>query len=363
MRALRLHAPGDLRMHDEPIPQPGPGEALIQVRSVGVCASDVHWWRDGGIGTTVLTDPVVLGHEASGTVVEVGEPAASTGRDVRSRSTDIKPGLRVAIEPARPCLACEFCAAGNFNVCPSVLFFGTPPTDGCFRDYVVWPTSLLLPAPDKLSMDEIAMVEPLAIGIYAVDLAEVRPGETVGVLGAGAIGLSVVQALRLAGAGRILVSEPVADRRELAAKLGADVVCDPVDLQAAAADVTSGRGLDLVFECAGEPDAVRETSKIARVLGRVMITGIPRGDDYPFDASTSRRKQITAVFVRRSNLTTERAMELTAAGKVDVLSYVTHTFPLERAGEAIELAESKSQGVLRAVVKVSEEGRGARSEA
>jgi L-iditol 2-dehydrogenase len=196
------------------------------------------------------------------------------------------------------------------------------------------------------------MLEPLAVGIYAEELAAIRPGDTVAILGAGAIGLSVLQPAKLAGAGKILVSDPIAARRELAKGLGADVVCAPEDIRTAAGELTHERGFDVVFECAGQPESIRETSLLARVLGRVMIVGIPRGDDYTFDASAARRRQLTVTFVRRSNLTAERAIELAANGEVDVLGYVTHVFPLEKVGEAMELAESRSDGVLRAVIRV-----------
>jgi L-iditol 2-dehydrogenase len=342
MKVLRLHAPNDLRIHDEPIPKPGPGEALVRVGSVGVCASDVHWWRDGKIGSISLTDPLVLGHEGAGTIEALGEEV-----------TNISKGQKVAIEPSRPCMKCEFCLSGNFNVCPSVRFFGTPPTDGCFREYVVWPVSLLIPIPDSVSLDEAAMTEPLAVGIHAANLAAIKPGETAAILGAGAIGLSILQPLKLAGVGKVLVTDPITARRDLAAKLGADVTCEPSKAHSTADEITGGRGFDIVFECAGDVEAVRDASKLARILGRVVIVGIPREDEYPFDAGTARRKQLNAIFVRRSNSTTERAIELVDIRKIDVLSYVTHTFPLEQAGKALALAESKADGVLRAIVRVS----------
>jgi L-iditol 2-dehydrogenase len=328
-------------MHDEPIQEPGPGEVLVRIGSVGVCASDVHWWRHGRIGSTELSDPLVLGHEASGTVEAVGEGV-----------TNVSTGQRVALEPSRPCLECEICASGNYNVCPDVRFFGTPPTDGCFRDYVVWPASLVLPVPDSISLDEAAMLEPLAVGVFAVDLAVIRPGESVAILGAGAIGLSVLQSLKVAGVGKMLVVDPIEFRCDLAVKLGADVVCEPSEALSAMEQLTNGRGFDIVFECAGDIAAVRETAKLARILGRVMIVGIPREDEYPFDAGAARRKQLSVVFVRRSNLTTERAIELVESGKINVSSYVTHVFPLERTEEALKLAESKADGVLRAVVGI-----------
>lgn len=332
-------------MHEEPIPEPADGEVQIQIKSVGVCASDVHYYRDGRIGSTVVTSPVVLGHEASGIVTAVGDGVA-----------DLRVGDRVAIEPAKPCMKCEWCLTGYYNLCPDIPFFGTPPTDGCFREYVTWPASLALKAPDKLTFDEIAMVEPLAIGIYAVDLAELQSHEIVAVLGAGAIGLSILQAAKLAGARRIIVSEPIKARRDLALKLGASEVLDP---RASEPDeivkhLTGGRGADVIFECAGEADAVRQASRMAAILGRVLVVGIPDDDEYPFDASASRRKQLTAIFVRRSNRTTEKAIEWVVERKADVSCYATHHFPLEEAGKALELAMEKGDGVVRAVVVVDE---------
>lgn len=341
MRVLRLHAPLDFRMHDEPVPVPGEGEALVRVGAVGVCASDIHWWRHGHIGTTALTDPLALGHEASGTVEAVGEGV-----------TDIRPGQKVAIEPAKPCGRCEFCVSGNYNVCPFVMFLGTPPTDGCFREYITWPAELLLPVPDSISMDEAAMLEPLAVGIYAADLARIRQGESVAILGAGAIGLSALQAIRVIGAGNVLVCDPVTSRREAAMILGADHACEPSEVHKAAVEMTSGRGFDVVLECAGSAETVREASRLARILGRVMVVGIPPEDEYPFDAGVSRRKQLSADFVRRSNLMGERAIELVYKGKINASRLATHSFKLEDASKAMELAEMKSDGIIRAVIRL-----------
>ncbi|MFQ3549133.1 MAG: NAD(P)-dependent alcohol dehydrogenase [Armatimonadota bacterium] len=345
MRALRLHGPKDLRMHDEPIPQPQKGEVQIKIMSVGVCASDLHYYIDGKIGTAVVKEPIVIGHEASGLITAVGEGV-----------TDIKVGDRVAIEPAKPCMVCEYCQSGNFNVCPDIPFFGTPPTDGCLRDYITWPSQLVVKAPDNLSYDEIAMIEPLAVGFYAVELSDVRAGETAVIIGAGAIGLSVLQALRIHNIGRVIVSEPVAERRNAALKLGADEVVNPNagDLEEQILALTDGRGADFVVECAGESDTVKDSCKIARVLGRVIVVGIPYSDEYPFAASYARRKQLSAIFVRRSNLTTEDAMEMAAEGRVDVASFATHRFPLEKTVEAMEMAYQKKDGVIRAIIAVNE---------
>ena len=345
MIAVRLHGLRDLRIHDEPKPDPAPGEALIQVKSVGVCASDGHWYRDGRIGSTVLSKPLILGHEASGVIVGVGEGVSSE-----------RVGERIAIEPAKPCMKCEFCLAGHYNVCPDIPFFGTPPTDGCFTEYVSWPAHLALKAPDGITFDEIAMLEPMAVGIYAVDLSLMKPTDVVAILGAGAIGLSVIQAAKVQGASRIIVSEPIPERRELALRLGATDVIDPNESDAVAVlmGLTGKRGADIVFECTGAEHSTQMCSRMAKVLGKVMVIGIPDEDFYLFDASSSRRKELNVVFVRRSNLTTERSMELALNKEIDIASYATHRFPLEKVGEAMEMMINKRDGVIRAVIVVSE---------
>ena len=343
MRSLRLHAPRDLRMHDEPVPEPGPDDALIRIKSVGICASDLHYYRDGKIGSTVVTSPIVLGHEASGVIESVGEGVAN-----------LNPGDPIAIEPAKPCMECEWCKSGHFNVCPGIPFFGTPPVDGCFREFVAWPARLCLEVPESLSFDEIAMLEPLAIGLYASELAEPKSDDAVAILGAGGIGLSILEALNAAGVKRVIVSDPVEARRLVALKLGASEAATPSSADAVVERFTGGRGCDIVIECTGEDEAVRQSARLARVLGKLVIVGIPASDVYPFDASVSRRKQLTAVFVRRSNLTTEKAAELVAEGKIDAASLATHRFPLEETADAMELALAKTDGVIRAIITVSD---------
>lgn len=344
MRVLRLHGPKDLRMHEEPMPQPGPGEVRLRITSVGVCASDLHYYRDGRIGTTVLTEPLVIGHEAAGVVDAVGEGVTSH-----------KIGERVAIEPTNACGECVFCREGHYNVCPNVEFFGTPPQDGCFREYLNWPAKLAMKIPDTMSDDEAAIIEPLAVGVHAARLAKLAGGETVGVLGAGAIGLSVLQAAKAMGAGRVIVSEPVNARRELAAKLGASEVIDPSACDAAKefCRLTDDLGPEVVFECVGEDGASMEAAKIVRILGKVVIVGIPDNDLYTFAASSTRRKELTVIFCRRSNEAAEAAIKWVAEGKMDARSMATHRFPLEETGKAMELATAKEDGVVRAIIAVS----------
>ena len=345
MKALRLHKPYDLQLHDEVVPVPNSGEVLIQVKSVGVCASDLHYYREGRIGDQVITSPHILGHEFSGVVAGLGKGV-----------TGIKVGARVAVEPAKPCGVCEICREGLINVCPKVEFFGTPPFQGALREYLTWPANLVMPVPDSMSFDEAAMIEPLAIGVYAVELSGLKGGETVVILGAGAIGLSCLQAAKIAGAGKTVVVEPVPERRELAKKLGADIALDSrmLNVQQVVTDLIGKYGADITFEAAGDFLAVKQTVCFARPVGTIVIVGIPDEDIYAFDASIARRKELTVKFCRRSRATAEKSIELVEEKKADVKSYATHVFPLERAAEAFELAYEKKDGVIRAVIRLSE---------
>ena len=345
MKVLRLHKPFDMQFHDEPIPEIGPDEVLIKVASVGVCASDVHYYREGRIGDQIVKAPLVLGHEFSGTVVKVGENV-----------TTLAEGARVAIEPGKPCMQCDVCKEGYTNLCPNVIFFGTPPVDGCLREYVAWSAELCIEVSHRVSMNEAAMVEPLAVGVYAVDLAEMAGGENIAILGAGAIGLSVMQAARVAGAGKLIVTDPIPERRELAKKLGADLVIDPANTDSTSQIVKeTGGGAEVVFECAGMPDAIFQTSAIVRPRGRIVVVGIPEEDQYVFPGSLSRKREANIQFVRRSRDVGERSLEMVERNLIDVASFATHKFAFENAEDAYKLAMNKTNGVIRAVIQVSTE--------
>ncbi|MGQ9807896.1 MAG: NAD(P)-dependent alcohol dehydrogenase [Armatimonadota bacterium] len=341
MKAVRLYAPGDLRTGDEPVPVPGPGEVLLRVRAVGVCASDVHYYNEGRIGDQIVTDPLILGHEVGAEVVEIG-PGVS----------GLSPGDRVAVEPGQSCGKCDPCRRGWPNLCPAVRFFGTPPVDGALREFVAWPARLCIKLPPGMSFEEAAMTEPMAVGIYAVDLANIQGGEKVAILGAGGIGLSVLQAARVAGAGKIWVTDPLAERCRLALRLGADRAIEGDPEAAALAVRDESGGPDVVFECAGTNEAVQQAVAVAGFNARVIIVGIPYPDEVYFTASTARRKNLTLIFVRRSRDAVERAIEWARDGRIDLKSLVTHRFPLEETDRALRLARDRADGVVRAVIEI-----------
>jgi len=340
MRVVRLYGPHDLRVVDEPLPEPQPGAALVRVEAVTVCRSDIHWYQSGRIGDTVSDKPLVLGHEFAGRVV-----AAPEGQS-RVRAGDL-----VAIEPAISCGRCRYCEQGSPNLCENLLFAGTPPQDGGLLEYVAYRPEFLFPLPPRLTAEEGAMLEPLGVALYSWDMGAVRVGETVAVVGCGPIGLLIVQLARLAGAACVLAVEPLPYRRALAAKLGAIPLDPSDDLERVAADYTHGYGVDVAYEAAGTPEAPEEGARMLARGGTLVLTGIPAEDRLSIQHHLVRRKEITIRLVRRMKLTYPRAITLVERGMIDVASLVTHRFDLDGTDAAFRMVEDYADGVVKALVR------------
>jgi L-iditol 2-dehydrogenase len=304
VRTARLHAVGDLRVADEPVPEVGPGMSLVQVTAVGICGSDLHWWDEGAIGDAKLTHPLVLGHEGAGVIAD--GPRA---------------GQRVAIDPAIPCQTCRACRDGYRNLCYRIKFSGHGDTDGMMREFMAWPTTALHPLPDRVSDADGAMLEPLGVAIHSVDLGHLPFGGTASVIGCGPIGLLLIAVLKAAGASSVLAIEPLAHRREAAERLGADEVYEPA-ARAEALGALRG-GVDVAFEAAGNNEGVELAMASVRPGGRVVLAGIPADDNITFGASLARRKGLTIAMVRRMNEVYPRAISLAERGVVDLGAMVT----------------------------------------
>ena len=320
MRAARLHAVGDLRVADEPEPEADPGMSLVRVTAVGICGSDLHWWDEGAIGDAKLTRPLVLGHEGAGVIAE-----------------GPRRGERVAIDPAIPDETCRACRDGYRNLCYRIRFSGHGETDGMLREVMAWPSGLLHPLPDGVSDADGAMLEPLGVAIHAADLGHLPFAGTAAVIGCGPIGLLLVQVLKAAGASSVLAVEPLAHRREAAARMGADQVCDTA---------VGDTGVDVAFEAAGNDEAVGLAMASVRPGGRVVLAGIPGDDTIGFGASLARRKGLTIAMARRMNEVYPRAIGLAERGVVDLGSVVTSRFGLG------EVQEAFADGARRTGLKV-----------
>jgi L-iditol 2-dehydrogenase len=349
MRASRLHGIRDLRLEELPRPIPGPGDVLLEVLCVGVCGSDVHYYLHGRIGSQVVTEPIMMGHEFSARVAALGTGVAG-----------LVVGQLVAVDPGISCGACEPCLQGHPNLCPNVLFCGTPPVDGVFAEYVVMPAANCYPLPGEIGPVEGAMLEPLGIALHSVDLAHLKAGQTVAVLGAGPIGLLIGAVARAAGAAEIYMTEPLAYRRQFALDYVADAALDPTVSDPLAGDVvaqilhlTGGRGVDVAFEAAGAPETPQQAAALTRIGGKVIVVGIAPDEHLTFQADTLRHKGLTVKLVRRMRHTYPRAIRLVQAGLVDLSSLASHLFPLERIVEAFEMVAGYKDGVLRAVIQIS----------
>lgn len=333
--ALFLHGPYDARLSAYNLREGNEGETLLDVAAVGVCGSDLHYYKDGGIGAAKIAQPFVPGHEFSGYLSEdIGE-------------LGLKRGALVAVDPNQGCGVCEYCQRGFFNLCPNVKFIGAPPIDGAMTQRIWVPRSQIVPVPEDMTPLEAVMLEPLGVAIHAVDLARPRLLEKVALLGCGPIGLLVLQVLKVAGAGEVLAVDPQPHRREMAARLGADWTGADVS---ALREVTDGKGATLVVEATNAPEGFHDAVLAAKIGGRIVMVGIPDGDSYTLPASEIRRRGLKIKFARRMGEVYPRAIELVAQRKVDVASMVTHEIGLDEAPDVFRWHAEMAPGLIKSLI-------------
>ena len=333
MRVSVLRGAGDVAVLERPRPHPGPGEVLVRIGSVGVCGSDVHYYEHGRIGPFVVDEPLVLGHEAGGTVAAVG-----TG--VRTHAV----GQRVSIEPGVPCRACPQCLAGRYNLCPSMRFFATPPYDGAFAEYVVMPAPFVHPVPDAVSDDAAGLLEPLSVGIWGCRRAGVTAGSRVLVTGAGPIGLVAAQAARAYGATDVVVTDVNPSRLALAERLGAT----PLDVSRTSV-VDSGLEPDVLLECSGNERATRDGISAMSRAGRVVLIGMG-GDELTLPLPRIQEYELVLTGAFRYANTWPTAIALVAGGAVDLDAMVTGSFGLDSVEEALT-ASRRDPTAVKTVVR------------
>lgn len=344
MKAARLYHPYDLRVEEVPDPgPPAPGWVRLRIAAVGICGSDLHYYREGGIGTADVESPLVMGHEFSAYIDELGPGVQG-----------LEVGQLVAVEPGRACGKCESCQQGNPNVCPHIIFCGYPGIDGALQEYLLYPAEFLYPLPEGFTPADGAMLEPLGVGLHAVRLGKLRPGETAAVLGAGPIGLLILELLRVSGAAEVYAADPLAHRRTAAEHYGATAAFDPEteDVVEAILDMTHGRGVDVAFEAAGAAETPDQSAAVVKPAGTVVVVGIPSDDELRLRHSVARRKGLTIKMSRRMKHTYPQTIALVQDGRVDVRSIVTHRFPLDQAVDAFRLADSYGDNVLKTVIEI-----------
>jgi L-iditol 2-dehydrogenase len=316
---------------------------LLRVDRVGVCGSDVHYYTRGRIGTQVLEYPATVGHECSGTVLEVG-----------SEVERLKPGDRVAVDPAIVCGQCDQCRAGRLNTCRNLLFMGCPGQAlGALAEYRVMPAVNCLPLPESISLDQAALLEPLSIGLHAVRLGDVYPAARIAILGSGPIGLSVLACAKVAAPCMVYMVDLLDERLEVARQCGADWTGNPRsgDVVGQIAELDPW-GLDLVFECSGDPACIDQAVQLLTPGGTLVQVGIPSEGHVPFDIQTMRVKELTVKNVRRQKGCLAPLIRLVADGQIDTRPLLTHRFPLAETREAFELVAEYRDGVIKALIDV-----------
>lgn len=331
-------------MEMQEVPQPRiakPTDVLIKMARVGICGSDVHYFAEGGIGSQRVEYPWAVGHEGGGTVQEVG-----------SAVTRVKPGDRIAFDPAQPCWECDQCLAGRPHTCRALNFLGCPgQVEGCLTEYLLMPETSCYPIPASMSFDEAAIVEPLSIGVYAITLSIPMPGATVGILGAGPIGLAVLLPAKAQGAKRVYMTDKIDARLHTATRAGADWVGNPnTEDVVAAIREREPELLDVVFECSGKQDAIDRGVEMLKPGGKLMLIGIPSGNRISFDINLLRRNEICIQNVRRQNHCVQRAIDMIARKEIDVNVMVTHHIPFAQTKVGYDMVADYQDGVVKAMV-------------
>jgi L-iditol 2-dehydrogenase len=262
----------------------------------------------------------------------------------------IKPGTRVAVDPAIPCEKCEFCEQGHPNLCPNVRFCGVYPVHGSLCEQIIMPARCCFPIPDVMSDGEASLLEPLGVAIHTLDFANIHVGNSVAILGAGPIGLLILRMAKLAGAGPVYISDKYEWRLKMAEKWGGIAVA-PEEVLHRVDRETHKRGVDVAIEAAWGNETIAQAAEIVRIGGRVVLVGIPSEDHLGMKHSTARRKGLTIALIRRMKHTYQRAIPLVEHGKIDVNPLISHRLPLARAAEAFALNTAYKDGVLKILIE------------
>ena len=344
MKAAFLTGLGKLEIMDAPMPEPGPGEALVRIERVGICGSDLHYFESGRLGMRIIKPPFILGHEACGIVERVGA-------DVQN----INVGDRVSLEPGRACGKCGFCKKGLYNLCASVAFFGSPPTDGVFREYVVHDAALCFRLPDNVTAIEGALVEPLAIGFYAALRAEAKIGVTAVVTGSGCIGLMSMLALRAMGTSRIYITDVEQKRLDKALSLGANAAINAreKDVVEEVMRLTDQAGCDLVVEASGAEITAVQAIRMTKKGAIIMLVGQSADGEIKLPITDAIMKELTFLTIFRYRHAFPITIDAIANGVVNVRDVATHVYSFGDIQKAFEQSLNDKANIVKSVITIS----------
>ncbi len=334
LHQMEIHELADVKMERQ-------DDVLLQMKRVGVCGSDIHYYETGRVGSQVVQFPYAVGHECSAVVKAVG-PAVKK----------VKVGDEVAVDPAIICHDCDQCRAGRENTCRKLLFLGCPgQIPGCLSEYLVMPEDCLYPLSGKINLDQGALCEPLSIGYYAAVQGRLNKNSNIAILGSGPIGLCVMTSARYLGCGHVYVTDKLDYRVKLAAEKGANWAGNPdkEDIIAAILE-QEPEGMDVVFECCGQQEAIDQAAELLKPGGTLVLVGIPREERISLSIDKMRRKELGLVNIRRQNRSVQPVIDMLISGKVDVDYMITHRFPFDKSKEAFDLVAAYADGVIKAVI-------------
>jgi len=337
--------PHRIEIIERPEPKLKSGEVLIQVESVGVCGSDIHYYLEGKIGDQVVTPPLVLGHEFSGIVC-----------DTQEEKHKHLLGKRVAVEPGFACGACEFCKTGHYNVCTNMRFLGGPGCDGALSEYIAVPAEYCFPVPESMPADIASMVEPTAVALHAVELASIRPGETALVVGLGSLGLLTAQFLLNSGASFVAGIDIIPHRTEVARQLGIhNTLTAPLQNNIEESiywikQITGSRGFDVTFDCSNRSEGLVIACLGTRPAGRSVLVGISGGDYDRIPVSVARRRELKLQWCRRFRYNFPATIKLIEQSKIKFGPILTHHFQPEQTQIAFEMVSKVEDELIKASI-------------
>lgn len=343
MKVAVMNGIGEMAYVERPIPAITPNEVLVKIEYVGICGSDIHYYEHGRIGNYIVEPPFVLGHETSGIVVEVGEQV-----------THLKVGDKVALEPGKTCGTCEFCRRGEYNLCPDVVFFATPPVDGVFQEYVAHEAALCFKLPDHMTTMEGALIEPLAVGFHGANQGNAQIGQSAVIFGAGCIGLVTLFALKAKGLTQIYMVDVMEKRLEKALELGAADIINAAkqDVIKEMEKITDGKGFDLAFETAGTEVTTKQCVEVVKKGSNVVLVGYTKNGTVNMPVSLALDKELTFKTVFRYRHIYPMAIEAVAAGIIDIKSIVTNIFEFEEIQKAMDQSMKDKANIVKAVIKL-----------
>lgn len=338
--AFYMTAPMVMEAREAPMPIMGDDDVLIRLQVLGICGSDLHTFMHGMAGAKAVEYPFILGHEASGIVENVGKNVLK-----------LQKGDRVVMEPGIPCCKCEYCLKGQYHLCPELRFWAVPPYDGCLQNYVVHPADFTFKLPDSVSLREGALVEPLSVGLSAADRGNIRPGETVVILGAGCIGLVTLQAAKAHGAGKVIITDVLPTRLESAKRMGGiPVLASRKGSTEEIISLTGGQGAQVVVDCCGKSQTLQQSLTISRPGGRIVVVGLAQNKIEGLHMSDFIDKELSVISVRRYHNHFPVAISLIANGTVDVKHLISNEYLFKDTPSAFEDCIKNQANIVKGII-------------